>query len=1155
MKAFGEKIPDEGDVVYLVSRTWLNKAIALGTDDPKSTSKEAPDGDLGPVDNSDIIQTVIMDANGSPFVKLKPGMGMEQFELFPKDAWDLVMEWHGLADGQYPIIRTAHNTNMDSYSLPNIQFEFHPPVFTIHRLWSAHSPIPIEQEFKQQNPPPPVVVHSSSYKYHDFLKKAKELAKVPTDRKVRLWKVIQTLPTDGTGAEHTGGLSTPPDSPGLRNETTGAWPHLLVEVSDFLKLQKEVERDLVDAPDTTSHAKYNGSRSLATVNLTVDTVLVIDESVDARDHVSTYPPTRSASKEKGPTARGNSTSVTVKNTGSGRNSPAPGAMTRGRTGQQQRSGRTIGCVGLQNLGNTCYMNSALQCVRSVEELTKYFLTHEADKEINPDNPLSHNGEVAKAYGRLLDEIYRDPAPSSVAPRQFKSVIGRYAPAFSGYGQQDSQEFLGFLLDGLQEDLSRVKKKPYIPKPDSTDEMIGNPAAIREMAEQVWDITKKRDDSVIADLFTGLYQSTLVCPVCDKVSITFDPFTNLTLPLPVANVWTTSKLRYFPLDDAPIELDVDLDKNSSIKTLKAFVSERVGVPVERLFAAEVFRNKIFKLYEDLSTVNEEIHSNDIPAVFELEAVPTNVAFTKRERKQQKVRSLLDDSEPTPAVWEDPASERLLVPVVHRVFSENRHRKLAETDQIPAHVLVLTVEEARNEDIIRRKVLEKVATYSTWKGFHTDSDTEENTDQEMVNTSSDGDSNVVAKSVEGEDGLVDVKMGADDSEAQAADASSEYPKLLKKFNSKRPRWIDAREFLVPELQNLFELSYFRGNTTLPCGWSEVTDDAQFPRLSTRLPKVPSDMDMTSPTDSWEGSEDSADADAASLRSQPTAATRMVSESSSSDDEDIPAVKPVASRSRPATRTVRGSKRSGPAKTYSRKDARKQAKASKQARKSQGSYYERSVESNEQEEGSGTDDGPLIRLGEGLVVDWNLDAYEAMFAGAGPDDERGMPTWRDMEHVEDKSLGRSRKQREQQRKRGISLDDCLAEFEKEEILSEQDTWYCPRCKEHRRASKKFDLWKTPDILAVHLKRFSSAGYRREKLDLLVDFPVEGLDLTNRVIDKGDGKREIYDLIAVDDHWGGLGGGHYTAFAKNFIDGEWYEYNGEYFNSVATARDFVTD
>src|SRR5205823_6407707 len=75
-------------------------------------------------------------------------------------------------------------------------------------------------------------------------------------------------------------------------------------------------------------------------------------------------------------------------TNSGRSSPAPlGPMTRGRT---QKTGRAIGAVGLSNLGNTCYMNSALQCVRSVEELTKYFLTHQAEKEINRENPLGNN---------------------------------------------------------------------------------------------------------------------------------------------------------------------------------------------------------------------------------------------------------------------------------------------------------------------------------------------------------------------------------------------------------------------------------------------------------------------------------------------------------------------------------------------------------------------------------------------------------------------------------------------------------------------------------------------------------------------------------------------------------------------------------------------
>lgn len=194
--------------------------------------------------------------------------------------------------------------------------------------------------------------------------------------------------------------------------------------------------------------------------------------------------------------------------------------------------------------------------------------------------------------------------------------------------------------------------------------------------------------------------------------------------------------------------------------------------------------------------------------------------------------------------------------------------------------------------------------------------------------------------------------------------------------------------------------------------------------------------------------------------------------------------------------------------------------------------------------SEEGPLVRLGEGIIVDWYEDAFDAVFAPT-------VRTFNKIETLNDPSLGAKKKQREMRRKHGISLDDCLAEFEKEEILSEQDTWYCPRCKEHRRASKKFDLWKTPDILVVHLKRFSSVGWRRDKLDVLVDFPIEGLDLTERVIDKEDGKQEIYDLIAVDDHWGGMGGGHYTAFAKNFVDEQWYEFNGKASGSLKLSVD----
>jgi ubiquitin carboxyl-terminal hydrolase 4/11 len=189
---------------------------------------------------------------------------------------------------------------------------------------------------------------------------------------------------------------------------------------------------------------------------------------------------------------------------------------------------------------------------------------------------------------------------------------------------------------------------------------------------------------------------------------------------------------------------------------------------------------------------------------------------------------------------------------------------------------------------------------------------------------------------------------------------------------------------------------------------------------------------------------------------------------------------------------------------------------------------------------DEGPLIRLGEGIVVDWSLTARDAMFDGDENDTMRGRPTYSEIEMMNDPALDAKRKSRLNRKKRGLTLEECLDEFGKEEILSELDTWYCPRCKEHRRASKKFELWKTPDILVIHLKRFSSNAIRRDKLDVMVDFPIEGLDLTSRVVEKEDGKQEVYDLFAVDDHWGGLGGGHYTAFAKSFIDNEWYEYNG---------------
>ncbi|OAD78001.1 hypothetical protein PHYBLDRAFT_122719 [Phycomyces blakesleeanus NRRL 1555(-)] len=171
------------------------------------------------------------------------------------------------------------------------------------------------------------------------------------------------------------------------------------------------------------------------------------------------------------------------------------------------------------------MNSAIQCLSNTPQLTKWFLSGKYKNELNRDNPLGMHGEVAEAYGELVEKIWSGMG-SSTAPRDFKATIGRFNPTFTGYQQHDTQELLAFLLDGLHEDLNRILKKPYIELPDFKD------MSDQEIAQCNWNYHKARNDSIIVDIFQGQFKSRLTCNACNKVSVTFDPYMYLSLPIPV-----------------------------------------------------------------------------------------------------------------------------------------------------------------------------------------------------------------------------------------------------------------------------------------------------------------------------------------------------------------------------------------------------------------------------------------------------------------------------------------------------------------------------------------------------------------------------------------------------------------------------------------------
>lgn len=256
------------------------------------------------------------------------------------------------------------------------------------------------------------------------------------------------------------------------------------------------------------------------------------------------------------------------------------------------------------------MNSAIQCISNVPHLTEYFKSNEYKKEINLVNPLGRKGEIAEAYADLINEMWSG-SNSYTMPRNFKLHLSRFAPQFTGYQQQDSHELLAFLLDGLHEDLNRIIKKPYVELGShvgKTDE---------QFAEESWLDHKKRNDSIIVDLFHGLLKSTLNCLQCKEISIKFDPFCYLSLPLP-SKKERLVEVYYVALDPSvPLtKYKVSVNKNGSMSDLCASLEQLLHVSKNRMVVSDVYSNKFFKVYEPSDTVTNIREKDDI-YVYELD----------------------------------------------------------------------------------------------------------------------------------------------------------------------------------------------------------------------------------------------------------------------------------------------------------------------------------------------------------------------------------------------------------------------------------------------------------------------------------------------------------------------------------------------------------
>uniref|UniRef100_A0A182MX83 Ubiquitin carboxyl-terminal hydrolase n=1 Tax=Anopheles culicifacies TaxID=139723 RepID=A0A182MX83_9DIPT len=175
-----------------------------------------------------------------------------------------------------------------------------------------------------------------------------------------------------------------------------------------------------------------------------------------------------------------------------------------------------GLTGLKNLGNTCYMNSILQCLSNTYFLNEFFHDPSFKMHLNRNNKTQ--GKIGEEVAAVIKALWTGQY-KCIASKNLRYVVGQYERQFGGIEQQDSHEFLTILMDWLHSDLQT--KQMQIPP--SLDQM--------PPSEKAWIEHFKGKGSYISELFYGQIKSTVKCTRCHKESATYESFSNLSLELP------------------------------------------------------------------------------------------------------------------------------------------------------------------------------------------------------------------------------------------------------------------------------------------------------------------------------------------------------------------------------------------------------------------------------------------------------------------------------------------------------------------------------------------------------------------------------------------------------------------------------------------------